>query len=140
MSESLFEPFEQSLRARWYSQPALSLEKVQARWGTGPWPAIIRYRVLSYLGGAGGAYRVSDVSCSLAAARKYAASLRALGIGRHGPYPHAELRIRRTKLRPLHVLLKVRIPVLMPWYEPPHVVPLLGLLYAPSGRVKAFYQ
>lgn len=140
MTERSFEHFEQSLRARWYSQPALALDEVKARWGPGRWPSIIRYRVISRPGSDGRDHLVSHVGPSLADARRYAASLRALGVGRPGPLQYRDLHILRSKLGPSHVLVATRIPVLMRHHEPPHVVLMIGLLYSPSGRIKAYYQ
>jgi hypothetical protein len=140
MSEMTFEPFERALRARWYGQPARLAAEVRARWGDHPWPRIIRYRVLCRPGRDGRDHMVSYVGPTLAGARSYAASLRALGVGRPGAMEYYQLQLVRSKLGPSNVLIKTRIPVLMHNYEPPDVARMIGLFYRPSGRVTAHYE
>lgn len=132
--------FEAELRARWLSKPSLSLSVARVVWGDHPWPELVRYRVISFPGDEHRPYIVAHVCHSLADARRYVAQLRRLGIARDGPYLRRDVRIRRSKLAPSHVLVKTRIPVLKQWYEPPMVVDMTALLLAPSGRVTAYYQ
>jgi hypothetical protein len=132
------ERLERTLRARWQSQPALTLAEARARWGDHPWPDLIRYRVISFPGDARRDHLVAHICHSLSEARRYVADLRKLGVGPQDPY-RREIRILRAKLAPSHVIVKTSIPVLVRSYEPPHVIRLIALVCAPTGRVKACY-
>ena len=134
-----FPAFEEQLRERWYRRPALSVATVRSLWGEGKWPMIVRYRVLCLPGNGGREYTESHVTSTLADARRYAADLRRLGVGR-GALSGRALRIRRSKLAPGHVLVRVHIRRFMRYYEPPQHAAVVALLYRPSGRVVAYYE